>query len=76
MLHGYAAALGVVAGDSVDPETLHELVLEAQRGFLYLAQKHAPEPVVEGLRLLMLFEGFSKSRIDLRPQYRSMWKQL
>lgn len=53
-----------------------ELVLEAQRGFLYLAQKHAPPPVLEGLRLLMLFEGFSKSRIDLRPHYRVMWKQL
>jgi hypothetical protein len=53
-----------------------ELTLEAQRGFLYLAQKHAPRVVLEGLRRAMQFEGFCYSRIDPRPRHRAMWAQL
>jgi N-acetylglucosaminyl-diphospho-decaprenol L-rhamnosyltransferase len=53
-----------------------ELLLEAQRGFLYLAQKHAPGFVVEGLRRAMQFEGFCYSRIDPRPRHRAMWAKL
>lgn len=52
------------------------LVLEAQRGFLYFAQKHGPRFVLEGLRLAMQFEGFCKQRIDPRPEYREMWAKL
>lgn len=53
-----------------------ELTLEAQRGFLYLAQKHAPRFVLEGLRRAMQFEGFCYSRIDPRPRHRAMWAKL
>lgn len=53
-----------------------ELTLEAQRGFLYLAQKHAPAVVVEGLRRAMQFEGFCWSRVDPRPRHRAMWARL
>lgn len=53
-----------------------ELLLEEQRGFLYFWHKHGPKPVVAALRLAMLFEGWSKARIDPRPQHRAMWKQL
>ena len=53
-----------------------ELLLEAQRGFLYFWHKHGPKPLLEAFRLAMLFEGWSKSRIDPRPQHRAMWKQL
>lgn len=53
-----------------------DLVLEAQRGFLYFAHKHGPRFVAEGLRLAMQFEGYCYSRIDPRPQYRSMWAKL
>lgn len=53
-----------------------DLVLEAQRGFLYFAQKHGPRFVLEGLRLAMQFEGFCKRRIDPRPEYRAMWAKL
>jgi GT2 family glycosyltransferase len=53
-----------------------ELRLEAQRGFLYLAQKHAPEIVVQGLRRAMQFEGWSYKRMDPRPRHRAMWAQL
>ncbi|MDQ3031331.1 MAG: glycosyltransferase family 2 protein [Myxococcota bacterium] len=53
-----------------------ELTLEAQRGFLYLAQKHAPGFVVEGLRRAMQFEGYCYSRIDPRPRHRAMWAKL
>ncbi len=53
-----------------------ELRLEAQRGFLYLAQKHAPELVVQGLRRAMHFQGFCYSRMDPRPRHRAMWAQL
>lgn len=52
------------------------LTLEAQRGFLYVAQKHAPGFVVEALRRAMLFEGYCYSRIDPRPEHRSMWAKL
>jgi GT2 family glycosyltransferase len=52
------------------------LTLEAQRGFLYLASKHAPTFVVEALRRAMLVEGYVYSRIDPRPDHRSMWAQL
>lgn len=52
------------------------LILEAQRGFLYFAQKHGPRFVLEGLRLAMQFEGFCKQRIDPRPEYREMWAKL
>ncbi|GAB4208338.1 MAG: hypothetical protein OHK0013_26720 [Sandaracinaceae bacterium] len=52
------------------------LTLEAQRGFLYLAQKHAPAVVLEGLRRAMQFEGFCYSRIDPRPEHRAMWARL
>lgn len=53
-----------------------ELTLEAQRGFLYLAQKHAPGFVLEGLRRAMQFEGYCYSRIDPRPRHRAMWAKL
>lgn len=53
-----------------------DLTLEAQRGFLYVAQKHAPTFVAEALRRAMLFEGYCKSRIDPRPEHRSMWAKL
>ena len=53
-----------------------ELRLETQRGFLYLAQKHAPKIVVEGLRRAMQFEGFCYKRMDPRPRHRAMWAQL
>lgn len=53
-----------------------ELVLEAQRGFLYLAQKHAPNVVLQGLRRAMQFEGFCYKRMDPRPRHRAMWAQL
>ncbi|MBN8612629.1 MAG: glycosyltransferase family 2 protein [Deltaproteobacteria bacterium] len=53
-----------------------DLTLEAQRGFLYVAQKHAPPIVAEALRRAMLFEGYCKSRIDPRPEHRSMWAKL
>lgn len=53
-----------------------ELRLEAQRGFLYLAQKHAPKIVLEGLRRAMQFEGWSYKRMDPRPRHRAMWAQL
>jgi N-acetylglucosaminyl-diphospho-decaprenol L-rhamnosyltransferase len=53
-----------------------ELRLEAQRGFLYLAQKHAPELVVQGLRRAMHFQGYCYSRMDPRPRHRAMWAQL
>lgn len=53
-----------------------ELRLEAQRGFLYLAQKHAPDIVVQGLRRAMQFEGWSYKRMDPRPRHRAMWAQL
>ena len=53
-----------------------ELLLEEQRGFLYFWHKHGPKPLLEAFRLAMLFEGWSKSRIDPRPQHRAMWKQL
>jgi GT2 family glycosyltransferase len=53
-----------------------ELRLETQRGFLYLAQKHAPRVVVEGLRRAMQFEGFCYKRMDPRPRHRAMWAQL
>jgi N-acetylglucosaminyl-diphospho-decaprenol L-rhamnosyltransferase len=53
-----------------------DLTLEAQRGFLYVASKHAPSFVVETLRRAMLVEGFCGSRIDPRPGHRSMWSRL
>lgn len=53
-----------------------ELTLEAQRGFLYLAQKHAPSFVLEGLRRAMQIEGYCYSRIDPRPRHRAMWAKL
>ncbi len=53
-----------------------ELRLEAQRGFLYLAQKHAPAVVLQGLRRAMQFEGFCYKRMDPRPRHRAMWAQL
>lgn len=53
-----------------------ELTLEAQRGFLYLVQKHAPSAVAEGLRRAMQFEGYCYSRIDPRPRHRAMWAKL
>jgi N-acetylglucosaminyl-diphospho-decaprenol L-rhamnosyltransferase len=53
-----------------------ELRLEAQRGFLYLAQKHAPDVVLQGLRRAMHFQGFCYSRMDPRPRHRAMWAQL
>jgi GT2 family glycosyltransferase len=53
-----------------------DLRLETQRGFLYLAQKHAPSVVVQGLRRAMQFEGFCYKRMDPRPRHRAMWAQL
>ncbi len=53
-----------------------DLTLEAQRGFLYFTQKHAPPLVAEALRRAMLVEGYCYSRIDPRPQHRSMWAKL
>lgn len=52
------------------------LTLEAQRGFLYVASKHAPTFVVEALRRAMLVEGYCYARIDPRPEHRSMWAKL
>lgn len=52
------------------------LTLEEQRGFLYLATKHAPSFVSEALRRAMQFEGFCYARIDPRPAHRKMWSQL
>jgi len=52
------------------------LTLEEQRGFLYLASKHAPPIVAGTLRRLMFVEGFVWGRIDPRPAHRSMWAQL
>jgi len=53
-----------------------DLRLEAQRGFLYLAQKHAPSVVLQALRRAMQFEGFSYKRMDPRPRHRAMWAKL
>ena len=63
-----------VGGGSTPPSPA--LTLEAQRGFLYLAQKHAPPVVVEGLRRAMRLEGWLGARIDPRPEHRAMWEQL
>lgn len=52
------------------------LTLEAQRGFLYLASKHAPGFVSESLRRAMLIEGFCYARLDPRPEHRAMWSKL
>jgi GT2 family glycosyltransferase len=65
----------VHVGGGSTPRT-PQLVLEAQRGFLYLAQKHAPGAVLEGLRRAMQFEGLVYSRIDPRPRHRAMWAKL
>lgn len=53
-----------------------ELVLEAQRGFLYFTKKHGPPFVAEFLRRLMQFEGYCYSRIDPRERHRAMWAKL
>lgn len=53
-----------------------DLTLEAQRGFLYFAQKHAPPLVAEALRRAMLVEGYCYSRLDPRAGHRSMWAKL
>ncbi len=53
-----------------------DLRLEEQRGFLYLAKKHAPGFVLQGLRRAMQFEGYCYSRIDPRPRHRAMWAKL
>ncbi len=53
-----------------------ELLLEEQRGFLYLSSKHAPSIVTKALCLSMRFQGFCYSRIDPRARWRSMWSQL
>ncbi len=52
------------------------LTLEEQRGFLYLASKHAPPIVAETVRGLMFVESYVAGRIDPRPAHRSMWAQL
>jgi len=52
------------------------LTLEEQRGFLYLANKHAPPIVAKTVRQLMFVESYVSARMDPRPAHRSMWAQL
>ncbi|MFO0713303.1 MAG: glycosyltransferase family 2 protein [Sandaracinus sp.] len=52
------------------------LVLEAQRGFLWVAKKHAPPALAEAIRRVALVEGYCCARLDPRPDHRSMWAKL
>ncbi|MCX7807388.1 MAG: glycosyltransferase family 2 protein [Deltaproteobacteria bacterium] len=63
-----------VGGGSTSPHP--SLILEAQRGFVYLASKHAPKSITNLLRHAMLLEGFCYSRLDPRREYRQMWAHL
>jgi N-acetylglucosaminyl-diphospho-decaprenol L-rhamnosyltransferase len=54
-----------------------ELVLEAQRGFLYFTKKHGSPQVAEFLRRAMQFEGYCYQRIDPRSErHRAIWAKL
>lgn len=52
------------------------LTYEEQRGFLHVASKHWPRPVIEGLRRAMQLEGWALKSLDPRSGHREMWARL
>jgi GT2 family glycosyltransferase len=49
---------------------------EAQRGFVYLSEKHWPEWVTRGLREVVRIEAWLGKHLDPRPRHRIMWESL
>jgi N-acetylglucosaminyl-diphospho-decaprenol L-rhamnosyltransferase len=63
-----------VGGGSTSRSALLEQ--EAQRGFLYLSEKHWPQWVTQALGHLIRLESWAGKRLDPRPRHRAMWAAL
>lgn len=63
-----------IGGGSTSRSALLEQ--EAQRGFVYLSEKHWPEWITTGLRQLVRLEAWVGKRLDPRPHHRQMWASL
>jgi N-acetylglucosaminyl-diphospho-decaprenol L-rhamnosyltransferase len=63
-----------VGGGSTSRSALLEQ--EAQRGFLYLSEKHWPTWITRALAQLVRAESWFGKHVDPRPRHRAMWAAL